>query len=453
VDFFRDVFLENKNKVAILWEDRSFDYSWLLEKIDEWKRKIEDSGIKPGTVTVVDATFTPEICALIFALIEKECILMPLYKPNQSTKQKLLQISEAEFLFQINEIGEIESKTLHSKSSHPLYKILRDRKHSGLILISSGSSGEPKIVVHDFIPLLEKFRTKRKALRTLNFLLFDHWGGLNTLFHTLSNGGILVFTEDRFPDNICELIQQHKVELLPASPTFLNLLLISESYKKYDLQSLKVISYGTEPMPKSILDKANQVFPNVKIQQTYGLIEVGVLRTKSEKNDSLWMKIGGEGYETRVVDGILQIKSNSTMLGYLNAPSPFTEDGWFITGDRVEVKGQYMRILGRDSEIINVGGKKVYPVEVESVIQEMDGSAEVTVYGEKNPIVGNIVCAKVRLNKKYDENEFVKQLKNHCRKKLQKFKVPVKVRFDEDKQYSYRFKKQKRDSEIESFRH
>lgn len=55
------------------------------------------------------------------------------------------------------------------------------------------------------------------------------------------------------------------------------------------------------------------------------------------------------------MDGILQIKAKSAMLGYLNAPSPFTEDGWFITGDRVEVDGEYIRIMGRDSETINMG--------------------------------------------------------------------------------------------------
>lgn len=86
----------------------------------------------------------------------------------------------------------------------------------------------------------------------------------------------------------------------------------------------------------------------------------------------MWDKIGGEGFETRVVDRILQIKATSAMLGYLNAPSLFTSDGWFITGDSVEVNGEYLRILGRKSTIINVGGENVYPSEVESVIQEME---------------------------------------------------------------------------------
>lgn len=71
------------------------------------------------------------------------------------------------------------------------------------------------------------------------------------------------------------------------------------------------------------------------------------------------------------------------MLGYLNAPSPFTDDGWFITGDSVEVNGEYLKILGRKSELINVGGEKVYPQEVENIILELGNVREVTVYGEK----------------------------------------------------------------------
>jgi long-chain acyl-CoA synthetase len=70
-------------------------------------------------------------------------------------------------------------------------------------------------------------------------------------------------------------------------------------------------------------------------------------------------------------DGLLEIKAKSAMRGYLNAESPFTPDGWFKTGDAVEVDGEYIKILGRKSELINVGGEKVYPAEVESVIQLM----------------------------------------------------------------------------------
>ena len=311
------------------------------------------------------------------------------------------------------------------------------------MLFTSGTSGEPKGAVHDFSNLLEKFYIARKSLRTVNFLLFDHWGGLNTMFHTLSNGGVVLTIKDRNPESVCAFIEKHKIELLPASPTFLNLMLISEAYKNHDLSSLQRITYGTEPMASSTLEKLKKTFPGIKLQQTYGLIELGVLRSKSKSDDSLWVKVGGEGYELRVVNDLLEIKAESAMLGYLNAPSPFTEDGWFMTGDQVEVDGEYLKILGRKSEIINVGGEKVYPQEVESVIQEVENVAEVTVYGEKNAIIGNIVCAKVRLLKDEDPKVFASRLKTYCRQRMQQYKVPVKVIISSEEQFSDRFKKKR----------
>ncbi|PFR98901.1 AMP-dependent synthetase, partial [Bacillus cereus] len=76
------------------------------------------------------------------------------------------------------------------------------------------------------------------------------------------------------------------------------------------------------------LSKINEIFPHVKITQMYGLSEYGVLYSKSKSNDSLWIKLSDENIESRIVDGMLQIKSMSTMIGYINAPSPFTKDGW-----------------------------------------------------------------------------------------------------------------------------
>ena len=261
------------------------------------------------------------------------------------------------------------------------------------------------------------------------------------MFHTLSNGGAVIAVDDRTPDRVCELIERFGADLLPTSPTFLNLLLVGHAHERYDISSLRVITYGTEPMPQSTLDRLSAAFPNVKIQQTYGLIELGVLRAKSKDRQSLWVRIGGEGYETRVRHGLLEIKARSAMLGYLNAPSPFTDDGWFMTGDAVEVEGDYFRILGRKSELINVGGEKVYPAEVESVLQELDNVREVTVFAEPNAITGNIVCARARLVEPEPLPAFTARLKTHCRGRMERFKIPVRVEIVESVLFNDRFKK------------
>ena len=338
----------------------------------------------------------------MLALIETGCIAVPLTSSVAAKKAEFMAIAGVEALLELDARDEARLTRFERPEAHEIVQRLRKRGHPGLVLFSSGSTGQSKAAVHDIVGMLAKFKVRRHARRAITFLLYDHIGGFNTMLYQLSNAGCIVTVQDRDPDTVLRAVERHKVELLPTSPTFINLILLSEAYRRYDLSSLKIVTYGTEPMPESTLRRFHQVLPNVELQQTYGLSEVGILRSKSRSSDSLWVKLGGEGFQTRVVDGILQIKAESAMLGYLNAPSPFTDDGWFNTGDKVEVDGDYFRILGRQSEIINVGGQKVYPAQVESVVQEMPEVAEVSVYGEKNAIMGQIVCAAIRLRQSRD---------------------------------------------------
>jgi acyl-CoA synthetase (AMP-forming)/AMP-acid ligase II len=165
------------------------------------------------------------------------------------------------------------------------------------------------------------------------------------------------------------------------------------------------------------------------------------MRSQSESNNSLWVKLGGEGYQTRVENGILQIKSDSAMLGYLNAESPFTNDNWFVTGDSVEVKGEYFRILGRKSEIINVGGEKVFPQEVENAILQIADIVDVLVYSENNPLTGKIVCANIKYKGDKAKLDLIKEIKLFCKLNLEQYKVPVKINIVDQTFESERFKK------------
>ena len=230
-------------------------------------------------------------------------------------------------------------------------------------------------------------------------------------------------------------------ELLPTSPTFLNLLLLSEEYKRHNLSSLKLITYGTEPMQESTLRRICEIVPHVTLQQTYGMTELGILRSKSRDSRSLWVRVGGEGYETKVVDGRLWVRARSAMLGYLNAISPFDADGYLDTGDEVEVDGEWLRILGRKSEIVNIGGNKVSPAEVESVLLEMDGVRDATVCGEQHPWTGQIVSATVQLDSAESPREFRTRMRQFCKDRLPDFAVPARLQISSEPLYNERFKK------------
>jgi acyl-CoA synthetase (AMP-forming)/AMP-acid ligase II len=156
------------------------------------------------------------------------------------------------------------------------------------------------------------------------------------------------------------------------------------------------------------------------------------------------VRVGGEGFETKVVEGVLWVRSQYAMLGYLNAPSKFDAEGWFNTQDRVEVDGDFIKILGRVSDIINVGGQKVYPAEVEDVILAMDNVLEVAVMGEPHPLLGQIVVAKVALIAPEPADALKSRIRIACRAKLAPYKAPAKVLITEDTFHTSRQKKIRR---------
>jgi long-chain acyl-CoA synthetase len=444
IDYFLNIFKENKFKNAVFWNDSYYNYDYLIKEYENCKSWINENSITSGNVVAVEGDFSPKAIAFLLALIDTKCIIIPLTKSVENKIDEFCKVSQAEVIINIDKNDNLKKTNLNVKPDNKLYHQLIKDNNPGLVLFSSGSTGKSKASVHDFNSLLNKYKVRRKTLNTITFLLYDHIGGINTLFYILSNGGLIVTIQERNPNHVLKIIEKCKVELLPTSPTFINLILISEAYKKYNISSLKLVTYGTEPMPEITLKKFNSIFPNVKVIQTYGLSEVGILSSKSKSSDSLWVKIGGSGFKTRIINNMLEIKAESAMLGYLNAESPYTDDGWFKTGDLVETKGDYIKILGRKSEIINVGGEKVYPQEVENVILELNNVADVTVFSEKSAILGNYVCAKVAVISNSSDIELeIKKIKSHCLKKLERFKVPIKIKIIKEVKFSKRFKKQR----------
>lgn len=441
VDFLRERFAAAADAPALIWRDRTWPYSWLLQEWDSQLAQLQRHGVPAGAIVSIEADFSPRSVATLLALIELDATLVPLTSSIEEKKPEFRQIAEVEYQVVLGEDDALQVAATGYSVANALLLELKRRRSPGLILFSSGSTGKSKAALHDLAPMLDKFRVPRHTMRSITFLLFDHIGGFNTLMYNLSNAGCLVTVDDRRPDTVCRAVQAFKVQLLPTSPTFLNLLLVSEAWRKYDLSSLELVTYGTEVMPESTLRRFHSLFPDIRLLQTYGLSEVGILRSKSRSSDSLWVKVGGEGFETRVVEGLLEIKAKSAMLGYLNAPSPFTADGWFKTGDAVEVDGEYIRILGRKSELINVGGEKVYPAEVESVLQTMDGVEDVAVRGESHPITGQIVTARIKLSTGESRAEFRSRMMAFARGKLDRFKIPQKFELVDATMHGARYKK------------
>jgi long-chain acyl-CoA synthetase len=426
---------------ALVWSDRVSTYGDLLDRKTFWQGELAREGIGPGSVVLVEATFSPNAIGVLLALIECQAIAVPVTPLSRVHRDKFGEIAEAQCSLLFDDEDGWTVVGYERAVTNPLTQKLVARAHPGLVIFSSGSTGNHKAVLHDFSALLEKFHRPGIRKSTLTFLLFDHIGGIDTLFNTLSNGGTIVIPPSRDPDVVCKAIATHRVHTLPTSPTFLNLLLISDAWRNHDLSSLQLIAYGTESMPEGVLKRLGEAFPNVKLLQTYGLSEMGVLRTRSRDSGSLWIKFSGEGFEIKIVDGVLWVRTPSAMVGYLNAPDLFDSEGWLNTQDAVEVDGDYLRILGRVSDLINVGGQKVYPAEVESVLLTMDNVRDVAVYGEKSPLTGQFVAARFNLIEPEPLDAFKRRMRTFCRDKLPSYKVPARIELTDRDQFGVRMKK------------
>ena len=426
---------------ALVHQNKPLSYAELCALIDHWAIELQRSRIYSGQSLAICGDYSPQACALILAALGNRNIVVPLSSSPEAQWDEMMEIARVQHAVAVDQKGTYRKRTFERSLDHPLLCQLQKRETPGLVLFSSGSTGRSKASLLDFNALLEKFRDLRPAYRTLVFLSFDHIGGVNTLFHVLCHGGTAVTADQRNPDAVCAAIQAHRIQLLPTTPTFIRMLLISDAIKCFDLSSLEIITYGTEPMPENTLAHARAALPSVRFKQTYGLSELGIMATQSRDSDSVWLKLGGRGFEHKIVNDVLWIRSSSAMLGYLNAQSPFDADGWFNTQDIVEVDGEYIRILGRKSELINVGGEKVHPAEVENVLLAFDNVHDVTVYGRPNPITGQVVAARITRIRPEDPDALRRRLRSFCQDRLERFKIPTVIEITDSAQHSMRFKK------------
>lgn len=184
ISFLLDRFEEARDADAIVWQDMPYTYSYILKEIENWRSEMMAQEIDVGSVVVLEADFSPLAVAIFLVLVEHGCIVVPL-TPDAINTDAFIEIAQAEYHIRVQPDGGTRVVKLSGSRSHDLYRQLNASKHPGLVLFSSGSTGPSKAALHDMGTLLAKYRRKRKALRSIAFLLFDHIGGVNTMLYLL----------------------------------------------------------------------------------------------------------------------------------------------------------------------------------------------------------------------------------------------------------------------------
>lgn len=425
---------------AVVEAGRTFTYADLLARIDHWHAVLAREAIVDGAVVALQSDSTLDAIALLLAAFERRCIVA-LLAPQTIDADAVAAGLGAEAIFGFGSSAPAV-RALAAGAADPLIEALRRQQRAGFIVQTSGSSGTPKAVLHDAERFLAGYAEARKSLVTLAFLLLDHIAGLDTLLYTLHAGGTLVLPDARTPDAVAALIERCGVQVLPTSPSFLRLLCLSGAADRHDCGSLRIITFGSEPMDPATLHQIAAQFPAARLRQKYGASEFGAPRVETRADDPLWFRSGGERAQFDVRDGVLWVRAGATMVGYLHGvPGPAADGEWLCTGDRVAVDGAWIRVLGRGSDLINVGGEKVSPGDVEAVISELACVAQVAVAGVRNSILGQVVQASILPSDAAAPLASVRDaVLAHCRARLRRHEVPAKLLFSTEPLSSARHK-------------
>ncbi|MBQ4839770.1 ANL family adenylate-forming protein [Pseudoalteromonas luteoviolacea] len=425
--------------LAVVEEDKCITFDAIAQSAHNW---LTNESITERSIIVINGLFNATTLGLMLCAYIKQCTIVPLFNSDATHVDTIIDTVHPDLLCDTRDDIMCCSTIAPFATTKPaLLKQLNTLGESGLILYSSGSTGTPKAILLSLDKLLQRYQVhKEHPTSTIaGFLFFDHIGGFDVLMQCLMTGCTLVSMTKRTPEDVCQAIEKHRINVLPTTPTFLNMVLINRSYQRVDLSSLTVIAYGSEVMPQATLDLLQQALPHVTLKQTYGMSELGVLPTESKAGNSLWLKIKKTDY--KVQDGVLWVKSPTAMLGYLNQDHTPLNDGWLCTGDLVEQQGDYIRILGRQSTVINVAGEKVFPAEIEAFLLQIPFVKNSSVWGKKSPITGKIVAATIYTDEEVDPKQAKKHILDICKRTLAPYKIPRHFEFVNEQYHSERFKK------------
>lgn len=291
-----------------------------------------------------------------------------------------------------------------------------------ILLTTSGSTGTPKVVARDRDSLLRGISKTENGSKAVWLLTYEptSFAGLQVILHAMMNGAQLV----EAGQDPAEAIRKAPVTHISATPSFWRKILI-QLRRASDLPYLKQITLGGEAVTQELLDQLVKTFPHAGITHIYASTEMGACFYVKDKKAGIPAMALTENpkIQGKVESGELFLKSERAMGGYEGKPG-FDREGWFATGDMVREENGRIYFAGRKENILNVGGYKVYPYEVEEVIYEVPGVLHVKVSGQVSSVLGQIVKAELEVRAEEDEADIKRKVQELCRQRLAPAKVP-----------------------------
>ena len=351
---------------------------------------------------------------ILSLLIDEEIILLD----SDFTESELINLTGRSDYIEFNKPIKKHIASSVSNQRELLEKLSNSSKNWKITLFTSGTTGIPKKVSHDFKSITRFVKVSERNVKSIWGFAYNptHMAGIQVFFQALLNGNSIIRLFGLDTKDIYTEITDNGITHVSATPTFYRLLLpCNETFP-----SVERITSGGEKFNEKTFKQLNEVFPNAKITNVYASTEAGTLF--ASQNDIFSVR---PEYES-----LIHIENNELLIHRSLMGSTGTNvDEWYNTGDVIEIVSQKplkFRFVNRKSEMINVGGYKVNPLEVEEAILALSGINNVRVYSKSNSVLGNIICCEVVTNSSQITES---SIRTFLQSKIQEFKIPRIIRF------------------------
>jgi len=436
----------------------TISYAEFLKEVQSVAAFCLDQDLKPGNRVGLLLYNTPHFVTCYFALLALGMVVIPLN--TRLTAQELnviLTDAQASQVISSEDFADIlpELNTpywLAESMPHLSAKIepvTIPKKNMAVLIYTSGTTGKPKGVMLSHENLWADAAGNAAVIEAIPddiFVtvspLFHVFGQVNILLTAILAGSAVVLVKKFSPKSVLEAVQSRRVTFLAAVPTMYQMMLAVLRENTYDLSSLRVCHSGAAPMAAELFTRIEAVF-GAPVQEGYGLSEASSIVTSNplhgvRKPKSVGKAIPGVTVEARREDGSvcepdeigeLYVSGKTVMLGYYQNPeatAKVLKDNWLKTGDLAYLDADgYVHIVDRQDDLMNIGGQKVYPREIEEILYQHPGVDAVAVVGIPSELYHHVIQAFIVTNQPLTD----KDLQAFCREHLAPFKIPQTITF------------------------
>ena len=462
---------EDNPKPFLIGETQTLSYATFHELVNKLARALIASGLKTGDRVAVQAAKSNTQLALYVATIKAGGVYLPLNTSytaheldyfisnaqarlvvvDEKAKQAVIPIAEAQganlLTLNADESGTLPA--LAEQQAAQFEAVARGSEDLAAILYTSGTTGRSKGAqlchrnLHSNTEVLRDFWQFEEDDVLLHMLPIYHTHGLFVACNLLAMvGGSMIFLPKFDADKALSFLP-HATTMMGV-PTFYTRLLNEERFTRQASQHMRLFISGSAPLLAET-HKSFAARTGKKILERYGMTETNMSTSNPYDGERIAGTVGVPlpGVELRIADaktgksvpdgeiGIIELKGDNVFTGYWQMPEKtkesFRDDGYLITGDMAHIdENGYIVIVGRDKDLIISGGLNVYPKEIESMIDELEGATESAVIGVPHPDFGEAVVAViVAADKTLNEESVMEFLAD----KMAKFKRPKAVFF------------------------